>query len=94
LPKLKKRKKGLATYLRQNQDRMLFLGGVALFVLSIVLVLFGVSIPSPVPNPAGQVSGLSYFLPFLNWLTIIGILIAAVGALGFEQIKTKLGLVR
>ena len=93
--KLKKRKKSLTTYLPtylRNQDRVIFLAGTALFVLSIVLVLLGVSLPSPVPNPAGQVSGFSYFLPFLNWLTIISLIIASIGGVGVEQIKTKLGL--
>jgi LPXTG-motif cell wall-anchored protein len=62
---------------RENKKRkQIFYAGIALFAVGVALTLYGYAVPSPVADPTVQYDAVTYFFPFLNWLTIGGIALA------------------
>ncbi len=57
---------------------VLFGVGVLVFLLGVVSVFLHVTLPSPVPLAFVEGGLLYYFWPFLNWVTIVGFVLAVV----------------
>lgn len=67
----------MSTNPKQKQRKQLFYLGILIFALGIILpATHTYDVPSPIESPAYQDGGTTYFFPFLNWLTIGGILLA------------------
>lgn len=60
----------------QKTVKDLFYFGIAVFCIGIVSVFVGYVIPGPVETLEYQLGDATYFWPFLNYATILGIAIS------------------
>lgn len=61
---------------RGKSSTIIFLVGVLLFLTGIVGTAIGYAISAPIDS--WQVNGQVYAFPYLNWITIAGVIIAVV----------------
>lgn len=65
----------------------LFFVGIIIFALGLILAFF-MDMPSPLSSTYYQSNNLTFIFPFLNWITIAGILVATIAVLA-EVVKRK-----
>jgi uncharacterized membrane protein len=70
----------------KKMKKQLFYIGLLIFSLGVILVFMGVAVPSPFGMPTQQGGDTTYFWPFLNYMTILGIVVS-VAALIREKKK-------
>lgn len=68
----------------------LFVFGVILFAVGVLAAFFGYFIPSPIGALTFQTVVGTYYSLFINWLTILGIVLGGVGSVSsFMERKKK-----